>query len=109
MQYAYKRHADTSLFKIEGYKLISKGKTCSAHGGLLIYLNSSYHYKNVLTDTSDIWERQLISVSNDTTNTKITIGNIYRPPRDKKNENYQQFNKEFTEFLSGLQNRKGKL
>ena len=59
--------ADTSLFKIEGYKLISKGKTCSAHGGLLIYLNSSYHYNNVLTGTSDIWEQQLISVSNDTT------------------------------------------
>ena len=68
--------ADTSLFKIEGYKLISKGKTCSAHGGLLIYLNSSYHYKNVLTDTSDIWERQLISVSNDTTQ-KILLLEIY--------------------------------
>ena len=100
--------ADTSLFKIEGYKLLSKGKTCSAHGGLLIYLNSSYHYKNVLTVTSDIWERQLISVSNDTTNKKITIGNIYRPPRDI-NENYQQFNKEFTEFLSGLQKTKGEV
>ena len=60
--------ADTSLFKLEGYKIISKGKTCSAHGGLLIYLNSSYHYKNILTDTtSDIWEGQLISVSNHTT------------------------------------------
>ena len=39
---------------------------------------------------------------------KITIGNIYRPPRDI-NENYQQFNKEFTEFLSGLQQTKGEV
>ena len=101
--------ADASLFKLEGYKIISKGKTCSSHGGLLIYLNSSYHYKNILTDTtSDIWEGQLISVSNHTTNKKITIGNIYRPPRDI-NENYEQFNKEFTEFLSRLQKTKGEV
>ena len=61
-----------------------------------------------MTDTtSDIWEGQLISVSNDTTK-KITIGNIHRPPRDL-NENYQQFNKELTEFSSRLQKTKGDL
>ena len=31
---------------------------------------------------------------------------IYRPPRDI-NKNYEQFNKEFTEFLSRLQKTKG--
>ena len=39
---------------------------------------------------------------------KNTIGNIYRPPRDI-NENYEQFNKEFTEFLSRLQKTKGEV
>ena len=39
---------------------------------------------------------------------KNTIGNIYRPPRDI-NENYQQCNKEFTQFLSGLQKTKGEV
>ena len=100
--------ADTSLFKLEGYKIISKGTTCSAHGGLMIYLNSSYHYKNILTDTtSDIWEGQLISVSNHTTK-KITIGNIYRPPRDI-NENYEQFNKNLLNFCPDFKKQKGKL
>ena len=62
----------------------------------------------MLTDTTtDIWEGQLISVSNHTTK-KITIGNIYRPPRDI-NENYEQFNKEFTHFLSRLQKPKGEV
>ena len=62
-----------------------------------------------MTDTtSDIWEGQLISVSNHTTNQKITIGNIYRPPRDI-NENYEQFNKEFTEVLSRLKKTKGEV
>ena len=42
------------------------------------------------------------------TNKTITIGNIYRPPRDI-NENYEQFNKEFTEFLSRLQKTKGEV
>ena len=61
-----------------------------------------------MTDTtSDIWEGQLISVSNHTTK-KITIGNIYRPPRDI-NENYEQFNKEFTEFESRIQKTKGEV
>ena len=39
---------------------------------------------------------------------KNSIGNIYRPPRDI-NENYQQFNKEYTEFLSGLPKTKGEV
>ena len=79
MQYAYKRHdCQTMLIhhcsKLDGYKIISKGKTCSAHGGLLIYLNSSYHYKNILTDTtSDIWEGQLIRVSTHTTKKKLLL------------------------------------
>ena len=37
--------SDTSLLKIEGYNLISVGKTCSAHGGLAIYLNHEMKYK----------------------------------------------------------------
>ena len=34
--------ADLSMFKLDNYKIISKGKTCSAHGGLVIYLHNSY-------------------------------------------------------------------
>ena len=34
--------ADTSLYQIEGYTIILQGKTCSQHGGLVIYLNNKY-------------------------------------------------------------------
>ncbi len=39
--------ADLSLFKLDNYNIISKGKTCSAHGGLVIYLHNSYRHKNI--------------------------------------------------------------
>ena len=101
--------ADLSLFKLDNYNIISKGKTCSAHGGLVIYLHNSYRHKNILTNVkSDIWEGQFISVINEKTNNKIIIGNVYRPPRDIC-ENYQQFNKEFTEILLRLQKTKGEI
>ena len=34
--------ADLSLFQIPGYTCISKGKYCSPHGGLIIYLQNHY-------------------------------------------------------------------
>ena len=99
-------NADTSLLQLDNYTLISRGKTCSLHGGLLIYLRNDYKYANILTNTkSDIWEGQFINVSNELTKEKIIIGNIYRPPVDL-NENYQLFTDEFTFILNQLQ--KGK-
>ena len=75
--------ADLFLFKLDNYNLISKVKTCSAHGGLVIYLHNSYRHRNILTNVkSDIWEGQFISVINEKTNNKVIIGNVHRPPRD---------------------------
>ena len=105
-EYWMPNDADLSLFKLDNYNMISKGKTCSARG-LVMYLHNSYRHKNVLTNVkSDIWEGQFISVINEKTNNKIIIGNIYRPPRDIC-ENYQKFNKEFTDILLRLQKTKG--
>ena len=102
-------NSDTSLIQIDNYTLISKGKTCSTHGGLLIYLHNTYRYKTISTNIkSDIWEGQFISVTTQQTNNKITIGNIYRPPRDI-NENYQKFIDEFTKVLTELKGSKGEV
>ena len=92
-------NADTSLLQIDDYTLIPQGKTCSAHGGLLIYLHKHYTYKHLVSETSNIWEGQFIKVTDEETNTHVTIGNVYRPPRDV-NENYQQFTEEFTRQLA---------
>ena len=72
-----------SLFKIDGYNLISQGKKCSAHGGLAIYLNDNLNYKSLtLYDKSDIFEAQFIEISGSDIHKPVIIGNMYRPPRD---------------------------
>ena len=37
--------SDTSLLQLDGHHLISKGKTCSPHGRLLIYLNNNIKFE----------------------------------------------------------------
>ena len=101
-------NADTSLLQIDDYTLISQGTTCSSHGGLLIYLHKHYKYTHLVGETSNIWEGQFIRVTDEETNTHVTIGNIYRPPRDV-NENYQQFTEEFTRQLAKFQKSKGEV
>ena len=36
--------SDISLYNIPGYHLIHKGKSCSAHGGLMTYLNDEFTF-----------------------------------------------------------------
>ena len=75
-------NSDISLLAIEGYNLISQGKLCSAHSGLVIYLHNCHKYKilSLLTNAT-VWDGQFIEVTSKKTNTNIIIGNIYRPPR----------------------------
>ena len=99
---------DINVFNIDGYEFISKSKTCSAHGGLGIYLKSEYNYNLVqlpsCPDTYSTWEKQFIEVIiNERTNTKIIIGNIYRLPRETTQE-YELFMNEFTDVIDTFQN-----
>ena len=93
-----KQGQDISLFQIPGYNLINQPKVCSEHGGLIIYLKREYtHNVRDLYKSSDIWEGLFIDVFHENTNKKITIGNIYRPPKDNNSnptiENFiQQIN-----------------
>ena len=77
--------ANTGLspYIIPGYHMISTGRYASNHGGLVIYLSDIWNYEvNTCNTDSQIWERQIIEVSNSGTSARntITIGNIYRPP-----------------------------
>ena len=101
--------SDTALLQLDGYTLISQGKICSAHGGLVIYLKKEYTYKILsLYKDSDIWEGQFLEISGNTLKGKIIIGNIYRPPRDI-NQNYIRFLTELEPVLQTLNNRRGEL
>ena len=95
--------ADLSLFEIENYTLISPVKSCSARGGLAIYVKESYETKILdICQKSDIWESLFIEITHSSLGKKVILGNIYRPPRDLV-ENYRLFNEELTVVLNKLQ------
>lgn len=78
--------ADTSLFQIKNYTLLSKGKSCSLHGGVAMYIHNQFNYQEMIIDNmSARWDGQFVEISlkNCTANIKkMIIGNIYRPPRN---------------------------
>jgi len=77
--------ADLSHLQIPGYTLISKGKSCSAHGGVAIYLDEKVSYRDLnIYGNPDTWDGLFLEITLGDENTeskKIILGNIYRPPR----------------------------
>ena len=75
-------------FDIPGYHTIPLGRKCGRKGGLLIYLKEIYTYSfcdlpSLITYSSD-WEGLFINIThkhNEALPNKITLSNIYRPPR----------------------------
>ena len=104
------QNSDTCLLEIDDYTLISQYKTCSAHGGLAIYIKNSYKYKVLsIQPLSKIWEGQFIEITiNSETKKKVILGNIYRPPKNL-NVNYHTFISEFSKTLDYLQKQKSEV
>ena len=101
--------SDTSLFKIDGYKLTSQGKMCSSHGGLAIYINENFNFSTIdLNINSQVWEGQFIEIENIESNKSLILGNVYRPPNNTNNL-YQSFTNEFIPILENLQRSNAKL
>ena len=100
--------SDASLFQLDDYNFISKGKSCSAHGGVAVYLHDSYDFKILpYYSYENIWDGIFIEVITkshfQTANSKkLIIGNIYRPPRNFV-DNYRVFVAELNNILSILQ------
>ena len=92
--------SDISHLQLDGYTLISKGKLCSAHGGVAIFLNCKYSY-DVLSvqSNSNCWDGIFLEIELE--NRKLIVGNIYRPPRNLI-ENYSTFCDELNDVLSAF-------
>ena len=86
--------SDLSLLQLPGYNLISLGKSCSAHGGVCIYLKDNYEYSIInLGLTPESWDGLFIEITvqdNYNIYKKLALGNIYRPPRPNV-ENVKEF------------------
>ena len=91
-----------TLLHLDDYNMIPYPATISSHSGLVIYLHKSYKYdiKNIDIST-DIWEGLFINVIHPDMKHKITLGNIYRPPRDNIAQ-VQQFLDELSTNLDML-------
>lgn len=98
--------SDVSHLQIEGYTLITRGKSCSAHGGVAIYISDMFDFDVLpIESLSNSWDGLFIEarIKNYANNSKkIVFGNIYRPPRNRI-ENYRAFNEEINEITSNLQ------
>lgn len=71
------------LLSLPNYHTIPLKASVSSHGGLVTYLHKDFNYKKrELYSTSAFWEGQFIDISSSFLKHKITLGNIYRPPRD---------------------------
>lgn len=99
-----KDNFDISLLQLEGYNLISKASSCSAHGGVCMYIRGNLEYKILNINTNkDIYDSLFVEIVFDCDEIKkhVIIGNIYRPPRNNA-ENYEGFNEDlekvFLEF-----------
>ena len=100
--------SDVSHLQLDGYSFVHQGKSCSAHGGVAVYLNKELNFNIMpVNSQSNIWdgiflEIELSNTQYSSSNKKIIIGNIYRPPRNLT-DNYTAFNEEINEILSNLQ------
>ena len=95
---------ETSIFNLPGYRLIHAGKSCSDCGGLMIYLSDlfSCNVKHVYNNSS-LWEGLFIEVQGGTLESKLIIGNIYRPPRhNNNNATIENFLTEITPVISNI-------
>ena len=98
--------SDCSLLQLNGYNLIHRGRSSSAHGGVAIYLQENFQYEIVNTQSdSNIWDGLFIKISTDSgnLNRKIILGNIYRPPRNTV-DNVQTFINELNPLMNKLRN-----
>ena len=98
--------SELSMLQLDGYTLISKGKSASNHGGVAMYLKDTFSYKTLpIASQSNIWDGLFIEVHiNDSpySTKSLIIGNIYRPPRDNL-ENYGIFMNEMEQILHNFQ------
>ena len=98
------------LYELENYVSIPLGATCSSHSGLVIYLHQNYQYiVRDLYSSNKNWEGQFIDVFGNGLKQKITLCNIYRPPRDR-NDDIELFINDLAPIIAMLsQERSDKL
>ena len=103
--------ANYDIFNIPGYNLIAQGRKCGTKGGLVTYLKENYTYliRKVYKESKH-WEGLFIDVTSENLQRKITIANIYRPPRDNySNISIDNFLRPITKIINVMKNENSTL
>ena len=82
------KKTDCKFLDLPQYNLNPQPWVCSKKGGLVIYLHQNFTSTDRTSDlykNSRIWEGQFIDVYGPSIKNKLTIANIYRPPRNNNN------------------------
>ena len=108
------KDVDINQFTIPGYHTpIWQEQHCGRKGGLVTYVLDKYEKpiaRKELYTPSKWWEGLFIDIKHETIPNKITIGNIYRPPRDNySNSSIDQFLTPMKTILSSLTKEKSSL
>ena len=98
---------DLSPFSTPGYQLINCPSSCSIHSGLIIYLRDEFSYgikfMKFIQRDSELWYGLFVDIHGGNLNGKLTIGNIYRPPRNNNsNACVEKFLNELSSIISEL-------
>ena len=101
-------NSNLDLLQLEGYHCFAQGKQCSAHGGLITYVDASMNASVIdIENKSAIWESLFVSIKGSVPNKDITLSNIYIPPKDNNNKitlisslmNWTQFWREYVKEI----------
>ena len=97
-------NSNLDLLQPEGYHCFAQGKRCSAHGGLIMYVDASMNASVIdIENKSAKGESLFVSIKGSVHNKDITLGNIYRPPKDNNNKiNIDQFTTEMDPILARI-------
>ena len=95
--------SDISLIHLENYNCLVQSSTCGKKGGLIIYLHEKYNHtlRTDIFKNTPFWEGQFIDIPGDRLTKNITIGNIYRPPRNLS-DTLAEFHEEMKKTLTCL-------
>ena len=64
----------TTLFELPDYQLIAKGKYCSNHGGLLLYVHNDYSWEPItIKEDTTGWENLFIKIKHKSPGSKVNI------------------------------------
>ena len=100
------------LYDIPGFKLLSQGKVCCAHGGLFTYVRDIYDATvRPLYKKSKYFEAMFIDIKGENLLGKCTIANVYRPSTKTSDTDIEitEFNKEFEPILAKIEKEKKNL